>query len=95
MEGDAVTLAEVRAEMARLTRALMRSNARYLEREQQIIELHAQEAPNFSGDLITVMDNDVLLTMYSGASKTLAVLVTGFAAVIQAEIAYAQAHGRK
>lgn len=83
--------------MARLTRQLMRSNARYLAREAKVAQLHAEGAPNFTGDLISVMEQDVLLRMYAGASKTLATLVAGFAAAIQAEITYATyvTHGRK
>lgn len=90
----APTLAEIRAEMARLTGLLMQSNDRYLEREAEVERRHAEGATNYSGDLITVMNNDVLLNMHAGASKTLAVLVTGMAAVIQAEIAYATFVGK-
>lgn len=88
-ETRAVTLAEVRNEMARLTRLLMKANDRYLEREAEVTRLHESGAQNYSGNLMTVLDNDVLLTAYSGASKTLATLATACAAVIQAEVAYA------
>jgi len=86
-----VTLSELRHEMARLTTVLMDANRGYLEREQEIKQLHAQKANGYTGDIITVMSNDLLLGGYSAVSRTAATLVTGMAAVIQAELAYAAA----
>jgi hypothetical protein len=75
--------------MARLTGVLMDANRKYLEREQEVIELHRMQANGYTGNLVTVLNNDLLLNGYSGLSKTAATLVTGMAAVIQAEIIYA------
>jgi hypothetical protein len=88
-----VTLAGLRNEMARLTRLMMKASTRYLEREQTVRDLHAQEATNYTGNLSTLLDKDQLLNSYSGASKTLATLATACADVIQAEIAYIQFTG--
>lgn len=92
--GREVTLVELRAEMARLTGLLMDSNDKYLARERYVREMHAQGKQNFTGDLGTVLDNDVLLNNAAGAGKTIATLVTAMAQVIQAEVAYA-AHVRE
>jgi hypothetical protein len=88
-----VTLAEMRAEMARLAGILVETNQKYLDREQEVIQLHAKGANGYTGQLITVMNNDLLLNGYSSVAKTVAVLATAMGTVIQAELAYAAALG--
>lgn len=86
-----LTLAELRAEMARLTRIMMRSNLKYLEREEEVKLLHQQEANGYTGNLRTVMANDVLLNEHSSVAKTCGLLAGAMAQVIMAEIEYARA----
>lgn len=83
-----VTLAQLRAEMARLTGILMNLNANYLEREKEVIQLHKERHHQFTGELRTVLGSDLLLADYSGGAKTVATLAGAIAQIIQAEIAY-------
>jgi hypothetical protein len=81
------SLAEAREEMRRLMKMMMSANNKFLVREKQVMEFHRQGRQNYSGDLITVMNNDLMLASYSSMSKTMSVLIQGLAAYIQAEIA--------
>jgi hypothetical protein len=81
------SLNEARNEMRRLMAILMKANKAYLLREQTVMELHRLGKQNFSGELVTVLNNDLLLTNLSGMSKTVSTLITGVSAYIQAEIA--------
>ena len=73
--------------MRRLMAILMKANKAYLLREQTVMELHRLGKQNFSGELVTVMNNDLLLANLLGMSKTVSTLITGVSAYIQAEIA--------
>lgn len=81
------SLNEARNELRRLMGILMKANKAYLLREETVIEMHRQGRQNYSGDLVTVMNNDLLLNNISGMSKTVSTLISGVSAYIQAEIA--------
>lgn len=86
---DGNTLGQLRAEMARLTTILMRKNAQYVAREEQLIHLHGDDNRN----LMSIMNEDLLLRNYSGAAQTCARLAGALAQVIVAEITYRAAYG--
>ena len=75
-----VTLSELRHEMARLAGVLLSVNRKYIDREAEVTRLHAKGANGYTGNLITVLNNDMLLTGYSGTAKTVATLAAGMAA---------------
>lgn len=78
------TLAEIRAEMARLTDILMRKNELYQRREAELVEEHGHDPLKLTSRL----DDDKTLNDASGAAKTCATLAGALAQVIQAELAY-------
>jgi len=82
-----VTMYEAQAEMRRLMQILMKSNRDYLARERQLEQLHASGRQNYSGDLTTVMMNDLPLKMHSGTTKAMATIIAGLGAYIEAELA--------
>jgi len=81
------TLADLRAEMARLTGIVMDKSKEYTKREAVLTERHAAKLGP-KGDLSSIMKTDVLLADISGAAKTCATLAGALAQVIQAELAY-------
>ncbi len=81
------SLNEVRNEMRRLMGIYMKTTASYRARERTIVEYHQKGHHQFTGQLSTVMNNDLLLSQLGGTSKTLATLIQGCSAYILAEVA--------
>lgn len=81
------SLASIRAEMARLTALLMKFNARYLEREEEVRKLHQAGRSGYQ-NLDGALRGDLQLSDASAAAKTCAALAGALAQIIQAEIAY-------
>jgi hypothetical protein len=81
------SLNEARNEMRRLTAMLLKANKAYLLREATVTRLHAEGRQNFSGDLVTVLGNDLALASLSGTSQVLSTLITALGTYIQAELA--------
>ena len=79
-----VTLAELRAEMARLTMVMMDRNVKFLEREKELVKEYGHDPLILAARL----DDDIWLRNYSAVAKTCATLAGAMAAVIQAELAY-------
>jgi hypothetical protein len=79
-----ITLAGLRAEMARLTGVMMAKNALYLKREAEIMD----EFKHDKLKLAARLDDDIVLNNASAVAKTCATLAGAMAAVIQAELAY-------
>lgn len=80
-------LREVRNEMRRLMGIMIQLNKRYLLREEYVRAQHAKGSHNFSGDVNTVLKNDLALGDISGGSKTVATLIQACSAYIVAELA--------
>ena len=78
-------LNEVRNEMRRLMGILLDLNKSYLEREKYVRGMHARGKQNFSGELVTVLNNDLILGSLSGGAKTVGALVQACSAYILAE----------
>ena len=74
-------------EMRRMADVMLISNKKYLSRERQVRDKHAEGSQNYSGDIGTVLNNDILLKQYSGTTRAAAELVSGLSAFIQAELA--------
>lgn len=81
------SLAEARNEMRRLMGIQMALNKKYLERERYVTFQHGKGHPNFTGDLMTVLNNDLLLSNISGGAKTVSTLIQGISGYILAELA--------
>ena len=82
------TIDEVRREINRLTDLLIKKSKEYDAREAEVIAQHTRGKQNFSGDIYTVKKNDLLLQDLSGASKTIAAILTAHAAVLAAEVTW-------
>lgn len=82
------TTAQVRAEMSRLTDLLLKKSREYDDRERYVTEQNERGATNFAGDLYSVKKRDILLQDLSGASKTIATILTAHSVTLAAEIAY-------
>jgi hypothetical protein len=93
MTADAPLMWELREYMRSTANATMRSWARALEREAWLAKQNAAGRQNYSGDLNTVINKDLLLNDHIGAAKTNAAMSAAMAAVIQAEIAYEEKYG--
>lgn len=58
----------------------------YARREEAVRAAHARGGQNFSGDIRTVLKNDVLLADLSGSAKTIAALLSAFTGAYLAKI---------
>jgi hypothetical protein len=77
-------------EIRRLNREMLRLNKKYDARVTQITELNRLGKQNYGGNLGTVLDNDLILGGISAFSRTVATLIAGYSAAIQAELVYLQ-----
>lgn len=82
------TISELRQQIHKLTDQLMKKGQEYAEREAYIERRYAEGSTNFSGDLYTVKKRDVLLQDLSGGAKTISAILTAYATVLQAEVAW-------
>lgn len=83
-----ITLAQLRAEMARLTVQMMKSNATFLQREKELREEYGHDQIL----MLVRMNEDRELANASATSNICARMATACASVIQAELAYKAAH---
>lgn len=80
-----VSLAEVRATYADLTRELFRNRVAYLKRKAEIIDQYGS---------VQFDRNDVILSDLSSAARTLSAIISALTAVLGAELAWAEWHNR-
>lgn len=83
-------LTEIMVELRRLGTQLVRLNRKYLDREALVTQWNKENVQNFTGNLATVLDNDIILNNASGAAKTVATIISGFSAVLDAELNWAR-----
>lgn len=87
VSNDNPSIAEIRAEYLRLTRQLIKGGLAYEAWEAEVRKRHDAGAQNYSGDIRTVLGNDVILNSIASTSRTVATIATALATVLQAEMA--------
>lgn len=81
---------EMIARIREWTGSLLQLQRDYETRDRIVRKLHAMGKQNYTGNLDTVINNDLLLGQLAGTSIALAHLIVGLSQSLQAEIAYLQ-----
>lgn len=75
-------------EIRRLTKQLLELNEKYDARTAEITRFHEMGKQNYSGNLSTVLNNDLLLKQIGSTVVAVSQIIQGYSASIQAELAY-------